>query len=433
VEAAVRQPSSLALLTAATGLAACIQGSPDQHLGTEDVVARHVGREAPTPAHRVGARFGDSAELVGYDLEPATFEPGETVRVTWHWRSIGRLEEGHEIFTHLVDAETGRMCRGGNFDTASVDGFRRLHPPSRWEPGTYIRDVQRIAIPEDVDVAEAELRIGLFRGSRRLPIADGPRDDQNRARGPRFETGFRPPPVAELRAVHVATPIEVDGRLDETAWQAAAWTAPFANATSGEPDQPRTTAKLLFDAEHLFVAFECEDDHLHSTFTRRDDHLWKQDAVEVFVDPAGRGRDYFEVQVSPAGLLFDTKVHEHPRRDDGWDARARVAVTKRGTLNDDGDRDEGWTVELAIPFATLGGVPAPEGASWRVNLFRLDTMRNGRRAFLGWSPPLANTTHVPARFGKIAFPGTRGPADGPGGEAAAPANGADGAPGEGSP
>jgi hypothetical protein len=96
-------------------------------------------------------------------------------------------------------------------------------------------------------------------------------------------------------------------------------------------------------------------------------------------------------------------VKRHPRRDDSFDGGAKTAVKIRGSLNDDSDTDRGWTVELAVPFSRLGrGTPRP-GTQWRLNLFRLDDRQNAPRAFLAWSTPLANTTHVTNRFGRITF------------------------------
>lgn len=395
-------PALLSFLLLATSPAGCIQGTPGS-ADEESVVAQYVSTTAPEPEHRLDVRFGEKVELLGYDLEPESPEPGKSLRVTWYWRVLEELGDGWEIFTHLVGAKTGRMCAGGNFDEASVDSLRRLHPPSRWKAGSYIRDVQRLTLPEKLPFVEAELRVGLFRQTNRLAVTSGPRDRQKRARGPRFTTGYEPPPVAKLVVPRATTPITIDGEISDAEWAASARTEDFVRATNGRPDRPRTRARLMYDDEHLYIAFECEDDHLFSTFTRRDDHLWKQDAVEVFIDPRGRGRDYLEFQVSPAGKLFDTKVQRHPRRDDSFDGRAKAAVRREGTLNDDSDRDRGWTVELAIPFAGLGRDTPRPGQRWRLNLFRLETKRSGRRGFQGWSPPLANTTHITDRFGRITF------------------------------
>jgi hypothetical protein len=75
-----------------------------------------------------------------------------------------------------------------------------------------------------------------------------------------------------------------------------------------------------------------------------------------------------------------------------------------GTLNRRSDRDRGWTVELAIPFADLGLTRAPApGDVWRMNLYRFDPSAENRYA--AWSPTLGERAdfHKPDRFGYLEF------------------------------
>jgi hypothetical protein len=421
-------PLALLALAASPG---CITGTPDDRAAAERSIKRHVSREAPTPDHRLGVRFGTKVELLGYDFEPAQPSPGDAVRLTWYWHCLEPLEGDWLLFTHLVDPNTGGFCDGCNFDESTLDNLRHAYPPGRWRAGDYITDVQRVALPEDISFVEAEFRVGVYRGDERLEVTAGPHDNQRRARGPRFPTGYEPPPLPELvvpRLEAADGQLAIDGRLDEAPWARAARTPAFVNATDGGRGQPTTTARLLHDGQRLYIGFECDDDNLHSTFTKRDDPLWNQDAVETFIDPPGTGRDYLEFQVSPAGLLFDSKIAHHPQRDDSYDGGATAAVQRRGTLNDDSDVDQGWTAELAIPLDRLAATLPTPGQQWRLNLFRLDDRRGGRRAFLGWSPPMANTTHVTERFGRITFgPAPEAPAQTPSPAAAAEAAAAEAA------
>lgn len=410
-----RELSPLLLLPVLLCQSGCIRGTPDNREAAEEAIKRYVSTKAPTPDHQVEAHFGQKLQLIGYDLEPEELTAGEPVRVTWHWHCAEELGDGWRLFTHLVDASTDQMCKGCNFDTSSANNLRNHYPPSHWKQGDYVRDVQRIVLPEKLPFEEAEFRIGIYRGETRLDITKGPRDRQRRARGPRFGTGYEPPPLLELTLPRAESSITIDGHLNEPDWSRAARTPAFVNATDGERGLPRTKARIIYDDTNLYIGFDCDDDNIHSTFTERDEHLWTQDAVEVFIDPPGRGRDYFEFQVSPAGVIFDTKVHSHPRRDDAYDGKATAAVQRRGTLNDDSDSDRGWTAELAIPLTSLSPTPPQLGQLWRINLFRLDDRLGGRRAFLAWSTPLANTTHVPARFGRMTFgplPTDEGPTTG---------------------
>ena len=46
---------------------------------------------------------------------------------------------------------------------------------------------------------------------------------------------------------------------------------------------------------------------MRCTLSGHDAHLWEQDAVELMIDPDGDGKNYFELQLSPTELVFDTR------------------------------------------------------------------------------------------------------------------------------
>ena len=136
----------------------------------------------------------------------------------------------------------------------------------------------------------------------------------------------------------------------------------------------KTEVKLLWDEKNLYVAMVAKDDFLKSEYRKHDDSLWKQDAFEVFLDPLGDGKDYYELQVNPAGVVFDSKLPAHRKNQNEWSSKMVVKTTMDGTLNDEkGDR--GWTAELEIPFSSLDtqeGVPPKPGTSWTANFFRVN-------------------------------------------------------------
>ena len=85
----------------------------------------------------------------------------------------------------------------------------------------------------------------------------------------------------------------------------------------------------------------------------------------------------------------------------------RAGVQTRGTVNDD-DADQGYTVEMAIPWAAFNtgeppySRPAP-GSSWRLNFYVMDTQEDGRQRAAAWSPPRVGDFHMPPRFGHVSF------------------------------
>jgi hypothetical protein len=215
------------------------------------------------------------------------------------------------------------------------------------------------------------------------------------------------------RAPRAAEAPAIDGRLDDAVWRAAPQTEPFVRTMTGDPGEPRTTARIAWDASHLYVAFEVADDYLRSDFPDgHDPHLWEQDTVELMVDPDGDGENYFELQLSPGERVFDTRYDRRrvpqPFGHTSWDSEMRGATVVDGTLNDDG-ADEGYVAEMAIPWAAFraGRTPAEPpsaGDEWRLALYVLDARPTGQTG-VGWSPPLVGDFHVPARFGRLVFDG----------------------------
>jgi hypothetical protein len=177
--------------------------------------------------------------------------------------------------------------------------------------------------------------------------------------------------------------IDTDGRLDESDWQAAEWSEAFVDIEGYEKPIPewRTRFKLLWDDEFLYVGAELEEPHVWATLTQRDAVLYRENDFELFIDPDGDTHNYYELEINALGTVWDLFLAK-PYRDGGkaqseWDiAGLRAAVSVHGTVADPSDRDEGWTVELAIPWSAVtehapGGRAPRDGEHWRLNFSRV--------------------------------------------------------------
>jgi len=212
-------------------------------------------------------------------------------------------------------------------------------------------------------------------------------------------------PLVSLQVPYLSGSLNIDGQLNETAWKRAPATPYFVNTMQGGSCLPKTSSKWLWNEEFLFVAFNVEDPFLKSTFRNRDDHLWEQDAVELLVDPKGDGANYYEIQVSPTGNVFDTRFDQRreprPFGHVDWDSHAKVGVQVRGHVNDD-RADQGYAVEMALPWSAFALADArPWDVPLRANMFILDALAQGGQRACGWSPPLLPDFHVTSRFGHI--------------------------------
>jgi hypothetical protein len=201
-------------------------------------------------------------------------------------------------------------------------------------------------------------------------------------------------------------PINIDGVIDEPSWKAAASTGPFALNDGSGPPQNRVEAKMLWDDEKLYFAFECDDTDLFATMKRRDEHLWEEEAVEMFIDPDGDGKNYLELQVNPLGTFLDifilTPVVPIPY--ESYTIPAKWAVKVNGSVNRSSDRDHGWTAEVLLPLkeaVTAPHLPPEDGDRWRLGLYRIE--RRPLMQLIAWSPTLKPSFHTPSRFGEITF------------------------------
>ena len=219
-------------------------------------------------------------------------------------------------------------------------------------------------------------------------------------------------PLPELAVVQAERAPRLDGSLDDPVWRTARATRPFVETRYGGPAPLSASAKLLWDEKYLYVGIDVGDTLLRARDVRRDSHLWEQDCVELMIDPEGDQKSYFEIQASPRGVVFDTRFDAprvpRPFGHEDWDSKTRVAVSRRGDLDDEAP-DAGYAIELAIPWQafSLGDdrVSAPGiGDQWRANFFVLDLGRDRQQA-AAWSPVGTGDFHVPRRFGILAFEG----------------------------
>jgi len=214
------------------------------------------------------------------------------------------------------------------------------------------------------------------------------------------------PGISRYTVKRTLGPIVVDGVFDEPSWTAAAGTGPFLlNDGTGFP-AASTEAKMLWDDQNLYFAFECEDTDIFATMKLRDEHLWEEEVVEVFIDPDGDQANYIELEVNPLSTFLDLFVLKPvvPIPYESYNIAAKWAVKVHGTVNNSEDKDKGWEVEISVPLkeaVTTTHLPPEESDQWRLNLYRIE--RKPKEEYSAWSPTLASSYHTPARFGEITF------------------------------
>ena len=249
---------------------------------------------------------------------------------------------------------------------------------------------------------------------------------------PAPQPDFEKLPFAPRRAICYRVPAAplIDGRLSEPGWQAAPWSDFFIDIDGTRRPPLSTRVKMLWDDEYFYIGADLEEPDLWGTLRARDSVIFQDNDFEVFIDPDGDTHSYYELEINALNTVWDLLLVQ-PYRDGGpaihgWDiAGLRTAVDLRGTINRPGDRDHGWSIEMAIPWAILAEAaprrsrPRP-GDQWRVNFSRVQWQMDERGGTYSkrvdgktgkplpednwvWSPQGAINMHMPERWGFVQF------------------------------
>ena len=252
--------------------------------------------------------------------------------------------------------------------------------------------------------------------------------------------------IAHYTAYRVDAPLEIDGRLDEAAWHKAPRSPRFVDLIRGTKTVHDTRAAVLWDDDYLYVGYWIEEPFVQAKFTERDALIYEDNDVELFI----AGEDgYYEFEINAFNTIYEVFFlwedsyeikgydslpefdRNHPQAKDwdgvgfkhprgkrigfwNWDYPGlKSAVWIDGTLNDNSDRDRGWTVELALPWTGLKhladgrSLPPQEGDTWRMDFSRFNQYKEAHPAEdsggWAWSAHGVWDSHVPECFPYIHF------------------------------
>jgi hypothetical protein len=179
------------------------------------------------------------------------------------------------------------------------------------------------------------------------------------------------PDRVTVRSVRIATPLRIDGRLDESAYASVEPISDFIQQEprEGELATERTDAWIFFDDTTLYIAARCWDSHpereVANELRRDNGNILGNENFTFVIDPLHDRRNGYLFQTNPLGALRDMTVTDD-QQNSAWNG---IWYVKTGRF------EQGWTMEVAIPFKTLRyrGSGAQE---WGINLRRLVKWKN---------------------------------------------------------
>ena len=238
-------------------------------------------------------------------------------------------------------------------------------------------------------------------------------------------------PIPKSYTIHnINNPLQIDGVASEIVWDLAEWTDFFIDIEGNKNPLPYfdTRVKMLWDDEFIYFYTEMEEEHIWGDLTERDAVIFYNNDFEIFIKPNELQPSYAEFEVNALGTLWDLLLVRPYRRNgpvfDEWDVNdTQIGIHFNGTLNKPSDKDESWSVEMAIPIKPVmaidRGSSLEHGDYWRINFSRVqwqhdiengiyDRKRDSTGGYLRennwvWTEQSAIAMHRPEHWGYVYF------------------------------
>ncbi len=175
-----------------------------------------------------------------------------------------------------------------------------------------------------------------------------------------------------ITAIRKETLLDIDGLLDDPAWRTAQFQGQFTQREpeEGAPASEKTEVGFLYDEKYLYVGVKCYDsepDKIIAREMRRDAFVDDDDYFELVLDTYHDYRNAYYFITNPHGVKREAVLASegrdfNPAWDGLWLCKAKIT-------------DEGWFVEIAIPWKTLRFVEQGS-AVWGINFTRMIRRKN---------------------------------------------------------
>ncbi|MDP6372219.1 MAG: DUF5916 domain-containing protein [Vicinamibacterales bacterium] len=169
-----------------------------------------------------------------------------------------------------------------------------------------------------------------------------------------------------IRAVRVGEELVIDGRLDEPIYSRL---EPVSNFIMQEPQDnvpatEQTDVWILFDDTNLYVSgrnWDSQPNQIIANEMRRDGrNIGQNDNFTLVLDTFYDRRNGFYFQTNPLGAVMDGLITDERQLNRDWNTVWDVRTTMD---------DEGWNVEMVIPFKSLRYGPGRDQI-WGLNVRR---------------------------------------------------------------
>ncbi|MGN0870190.1 MAG: DUF4838 domain-containing protein [Victivallales bacterium] len=162
------------------------------------------------------------------------------------------------------------------------------------------------------------------------------------------------------------------------------------------PELLKTSVKVSSDSEFLNLVFDCEEPETENMVALKrkldDPDTWKDNSVEIFLDPSGKRKGFYQIIINSRGALTDqycTALGSSTQCDSTWNSGAKIEVETYS---------KGWKAVIRIPLRSFREPLNPKG--FLANFTR-NRVLNNEQQYYTWSPFLSRNFHESKNFGTL--------------------------------
>lgn len=188
----------------------------------------------------------------------------------------------------------------------------------------------------------------------------------------------------------------IDGYNDEQAWSNSMRYGLRPLLKESKP-KVLSDVQFLYSRKNLYITINCGDEKVNKMkYSRRKDNdplIWQDSSLEIFINPSGDRRNYFQIIINPANSRTEFHYSEPSQKESIWksSSKSRTQI-----------HDEGWSAEISIPFKAIDF--APEKNQFMViNITRSRYLKDSAEdtELQSLSPFLRGKFHDPENFGSL--------------------------------
>lgn len=228
-----------------------------------------------------------------------------------------------------------------------------------------------------------------------------------------------------MKKLNPSQTIKIDGKIDDDVWSQVPWTESFVDISSQVKPYFDTRVKMLYDDQFLYVSAHIEETDIWANQTEHDSVIFYDNDFEIFINPDATTHYYKEYEMNALNTEWDLCLNKPylngGNADNSFEYTGyKSGVFINGTINNSGDKDSFWSVEVALPLSMIiinnsVNNPPKRGDYWRINFSRVEynvtVDHQGQYQKVSglpehnwvWSPMGVINMHLPERWGYIVF------------------------------